>query len=927
MDGMKMKKIIAVVLIAALAIGSIFASPLTLTSNTGSAKVYDETFKSVSNVDSVKENWIIRTSDNEVNLKNDGVTLTIGENSLVQIINLDENSPVVYLLDGSLIATTEGTNLTVNTTVTSYNVAANSSVVVISTETSENGYVHEGNMAASNNLTGVTTSVEEGNYLDLSLSGSKPEKPAEDSYISSLSAKFPTKEKPVAEPVVEVEAAVEVIAEEPAEEEVLSPLTKTFSYAGYEATITAYVGQAIVEYPSFVTAQEIYTAALVAYNAYPEYLQDVYIEVVEDGKAVVTYPETYGEAEFNIAVSLLEKELPYYIASLFETETEEVTIQPVEIVVKSEPAEPKTELVIVPLTKTFSYAGYEATITANIGQAIVEYPSFVTAQEIYAAALAAYNAYPEYLQDVYIEVVEDGKAVITYPETYGEAEFNLAVSLLEKELPYYIASLFEAPEPEIYVDYSEPVVIEIVAPDSPAQKPDEKTEQPVEEATTAEAQPEAEAQQPTVEQPVETKEKANVKFGATIGVVYGQYTEGSEYKPFIDAHYIRRIGFAPKNVIVNVDPYLTVGNLTIGLHASIDVQNLKDSFKFTTNKGISGYINSVFSYVGRISYNSDKLNINLDRNHSVEFSSPVFASMDKAFDTNNSLVASGSLNLGFVTASAFVDDLQLTSHLNGKNQYAGAMLTSGSKHVTVNISVIASALNRKNINFYPAIDATAKIETSKLNVEIYAGIASLFEKNNKDARNLLVKGNLNLSTNVFSFGVGAAYNLGAHINDTVSNSPVNVVKPFNGEAIDVLLSAGLDWGVLSINGSMSLPLSLNTNGGHLAYNTVKTRSGNQINITADVLKVSAKLDFNWLSLSGGLLFEGFSGRLANFAKALVKKSGRRSAVAGLVDSELATIYAQMTLSFGNFEAYARGDMATIEGYKRVSTSFGASYSF
>lgn len=126
---------------------------------------------------------------------------------------------------------------------------------------------------------------------------------------------------------------------------------------------------------------------------------------------------------------------------------------------------------------------------------------------------------------------------------------------------------------------------------------------------------------------------------------------------------------------------------------------------------------------------------------------------------------------------------------------------------------------------------------------------------------------------------------------------------------------------------MSLPLSLNGNGGHLVYNKVKTRSGNQIDITADVLTVTGKLDFNTVVLSGGILFEGFSGRLSDLAKAFINKTSKRSAVAGLLDSELATMFAQMTLNFGNFEAYLRGDLATIEGYKRVSTSLGASFTF
>ena len=125
---------------------------------------------------------------------------------------------------------------------------------------------------------------------------------------------------------------------------------------------------------------------------------------------------------------------------------------------------------------------------------------------------------------------------------------------------------------------------------------------------------------------------------------------------------------------------------------------------------------------------------------------------------------------------------------------------------------------------------------------------------------------------------------------------------------------------------MSLPLSLNGSG-HLAYNTVKTRSGSQATITADILKLTAKLDFSWISLSGGVLFEGFTGRLEQLAKAFINKTDKSSAVAGLLDNDIATMFAQMTLTFGSFDAYARGNLATINGSKSVSMSFGASYKF
>ena len=948
------KKLVAIFLVASLAIGSIFASPLNLASSTNDAKIYNETYKSVKDASSASDGWIVRTKENMVSFENSGLRVTVGENSLVQFTSLDDQAPVIYLIDGWISVTTD-TKLTIKTTVTGYAVNAGSTIVVISNAQNEHGYVEKGSATAVNAITNAITKITEGNYLNLADSTAQTKAPETDSQVAEISTKLtqPVTEEPVVEEPVteqpaeelptetaevetttEVETAEEVVTEPEAEtevetvaettEEVAGPLTKTFSYAGYEATVTAYIGQAVVEYPAFVTAQEIYDAAQAAYNAYSSYLSDVYIQVVEDGKAIVTYPETYGVDEFNFAMDILEKEIPYYIATLFglpveeapeiETETETATTtqtveaQPAEIEINSEPAEPVTTTVIVPLTKTFSYAGYEATITANIGQATIEYPAFVTAQEIYDAATAAYNAYPSYLSDVYIQVVEDGKTVVTYPETYGEAEFNLAVSLIEKELPSYIASLFAEEEPEVYVDTTEAVIIEIVAPETPAVK-----------AETAETTEVAKAPEVTVTAVKQEKKSSNVKLGATLGLVYGQYTEGSEFKAIIDKHYIRRIGISPENATVIFDPYITVDNFTFGLHFEIDAIKTESSCNSTSKVA---KINSIAKYIGRINYNTENVSINIDRTHSVEFSSPVFYSMDKAFDKNDSLVATASVKFGFLKVSGFVDDLEFTNHLNGQTQYAGLTLTSGSKYVAVNASVLAAVNNLKDIDFYPSIDAHASFNIRNTKVTLYAGFAGLYKTKTTATT---VKATFDFDVMDFSFGV--AYNSGSHISGLISNSNVTVTEAFKGKSLDVLFSAGLHVGALSIDGSVTLPLSLNDEGGKIAYNTVKTASGSTKQVSADIMSLSAKLQFKSFSITGGVLYEGFAAKAVNVIKALKNDSGKRAAVKGLVDTDLATIYAKMALNIGGFEAYARGDFANIDGHARVAATFGASFSF
>ena len=50
-----------------------------------------------------------------------------------------------------------------------------------------------------------------------------------------------------------------------------------------------------------------------------------------------------------------------------------------------------------------------------------------------AAAEAAFNAYPQYMDGIYYRFEEPGKVVLTYPESYGVEEFNFAVTILEAQ--------------------------------------------------------------------------------------------------------------------------------------------------------------------------------------------------------------------------------------------------------------------------------------------------------------------------------------------------------------------------------------------------------------------------------------------------------------------------------------------------------------
>lgn len=850
------KRIIAAVVMVAVAFGFVFASPLNLEGPLGNARIYDRSFKSVADPTTADEGWIVRTFDNEVLLANEDMVMNVGSGSLVQILNLT-NAPEVYLLDGWVAVGLASGSAQVRTPSTLYRAQQGSVLVVTSTSQAESTYVHLGSIEATDAITSTKTDVLAGSYVNATATGFQALSPTDEAVAR---AQLPAVEVPQAseEPVVEeptVEPEAEPVVEEPVEEPAkqeetaqpaaeltpafeIKPLEKTLSYAGYEATITAYIGKAYVKYPSFVTAQEIYTAAAAALAAYPADLQNVTIRVVEDGLAEITYPEAYGEREFDYAIMLLEKELPYYIASLFAPKAPEAPVQP-QVEVEEEPAK-------VPA------APVEPTVEIVLKQPI---------------------------QDVEVAAEPQAPAMEAAPAVEG-------------------------------------------------------TEESVQTETASEP-----VEAPVAQAPAQEK-ASNVKIGAKIAVEYGLPFEDNQYKGLVQDEYFR-LGFFTKNVNIAVDPYITIGGFTLGLHLAINTADVKSSFTFDTSNGITGYVASVAKYVGRINYENDAVKLAIDRNHEFTFASPVADGFDRDFDTTARLAASFNGRFGIVGITAFMDDLEMTNKLNGKKQFAGLRLALDAGPVEFGISAAADIRNvdildeQYGAELYPAVDVNVPFSIGNTNIDIVLGGATnitLGETVDFNTLSYLAKLNVKVSHDLYYIGVGAAYNKGDHLNGTVNNSLVTVTKPFNGESVDALLSAGLNWGPVAIDASANVPFALNKeNGGLLAYNEVTTRNGIPATITADTIKLKAKLAFGGFALDGGIMFDGFCGRLADLSKAVINGQDKMDAIRGLQDPEIATYFVGMSYGIGGFEAHVKGNYMPVVN-ESVNTrtlvlSVGGSFTF
>ncbi|MBR6234897.1 MAG: hypothetical protein IKR01_03525, partial [Spirochaetales bacterium] len=297
------KKVVAVLLLLSMTAGIVFSAPLAVVS--GDAKIYDSTYKSVKNASEASDGYVIKTGAESVLLENGDVKLSVEPNSLAQIISLDGN-PEIYLLDGRA-ELSSASAFTIRTTVTSYKAEAGTTIYVITEEKEETAYVGTGSATATNLITKEVTQLAAGTYIDNAKAGFTPAQTVLEEYW-----KKPAQTQQAAQQTA-AEAPSSETAQQQASTETAGALVHTFDYYGFTATVEAYIGQAYISYPAFVTDEELGAAAAAAVAAYPEYTQGITYEILEPGLAVVYYPEAYGPDEFNFAMGLLEGELYAYL--------------------------------------------------------------------------------------------------------------------------------------------------------------------------------------------------------------------------------------------------------------------------------------------------------------------------------------------------------------------------------------------------------------------------------------------------------------------------------------------------------------------------------------------------------------------------------------------------------------------------------------
>ena len=780
----QIKRTLVSLLVLAVVVGAVFASPLKPGTGFGDAKVYDNNYKAKPDATEISDGFVIRTSKDAVILDNGTTHVELDSNSLAVFLSL-ENGVQIYILDGKMLVSSTSGDFTIMTTVTTYNAKSGSSIYVITDATDEIGFVSEGSAEALNFIMKSTTKIEGGQYIDNSVSGFPPS-------------------------------------------------------------------------PSSVA-------------------------------------NVWGEPR---------------------KEPEPALVQ--------QPEPEKKETYISPLRRTFTYGNLKATITAYQGHAEIDYPTFIRDEEIIAAAAAAAAAYPQYMDGIFYEIKEAGKLVLYYPENYGEGELNLAMNLINAELPAYIASL-ATPEPEPTA-----VVATAEVPEAPVEPVQQETV--VEEPVPAQTEKTPLETVPRPEQPEPEPEKeSDFKFGLWAGGLYGKGNDGDKFAVF---HYTdERFGTFWKNYSFFVRPYITFKGFTFGLNAEAQFINNEfqvKNYEFDTEHGITGYVNSVAKYISALGYESENFTLMFDMKTNLTFNGPIFNSDDRLYATSDKL--SGRLNLkaGVFTLDGFIDDLRLTSKIEGRSQYAGirAGLTLGS----LNFGIGAVADYGKGIKqalFYPTADVSFPFNLAGTRIKISAeaaaqiGISGGFKLNG-----LMGKAMINIGYGPMDIGFGAAYNKDRHFSNLITNAPVSTDTFNEGSSFDAIAQINLDTKVFSFKTAFSVPIS--ENGGRFA-NKVKTRSGKIVETSADVMDFQTDLRLGSFTFTLGSSIYGFAGKVSDLINAASDPDARKTAIANLISPETSTMFAKLDFNtpvgIGDLDVFARVDLAVINESMRLPLSIGASYSF
>ena len=244
-------------------------------------------------------------------------------------------------------------------------------------------------------------------------------------------------------------------------EEVPEVISSEYEIAGYILSTEVSVGETVLEYPAFILDDEVIEFFAVENEKYGLGDLGVVYSLEGDGVAVLTYPEEYSVDTVQSELENLVADLAAYVgAPLVEvTEPEPVAVEEPEPVVVEEVVLPEP-----PVMKNYGIYGYILHTEVGDGEVVLEYPAFIPDEDVIGFFAVENEKYGLGDLGVVYTLEGDGRAVLTYPETYSRDVVSAELDLLVEDLLAYLAA---PAEPEEAVVEPEIAVVEEAVPAEP----------------------------------------------------------------------------------------------------------------------------------------------------------------------------------------------------------------------------------------------------------------------------------------------------------------------------------------------------------------------------------------------------------------------------------------------------------------------------
>ena len=233
----------------------------------------------------------------------------------------------------------------------------------------------------------------------------------------------------IVETVQETEPAqAEEVSPEPQEESVPEeePVSITYEYMGYELTIDAYDGYALITYPQGASEDDV--ALFLADEAVKHQVEGVTYSFEGAGLLRLDYPEGIPASGRKELADTLAADLIVYVSP-------------------SPEVEPATAM-----TAVYGYNGYELSATIAEGRTVLSYPDFITESEA-AAFFAFENArYDLSGLGVTYSFEAPGTVSVMYPSSYTPDAVKAELDTLVGDLIAYITVVPESIQVPVSVE-------------------------------------------------------------------------------------------------------------------------------------------------------------------------------------------------------------------------------------------------------------------------------------------------------------------------------------------------------------------------------------------------------------------------------------------------------------------------------------------